>query len=821
VNWLLLNLGEFYHCNKGHPYPNPTNIPRQNKAAQQTSCVALSPDYHTSVSSQTTPSIAVGNMAPKVAQANSRVLGPLTRIVPAVPLVYLQKRKQAITPCENETVEIKDQAVEATISTLSPRLTPTPLPVEALLFDATPIIVNGSASEHTLENPQKFVERPNSVTSSIAPETEEEVLSTANTVSGASTHETTGKQTHALNSKARLTNFVDLSAEEKNQREASEGSELPSLASRSTFQMPPPFIPASQSQSNSTNQAHIFVPQHPRRQSQVQHAHPGAGTQVFSAYPESSNNSSPVPPASAGNAPPYPYQQQQQPYIGHNGPHTSNGSYTQYMSNGHPTRGPPPPPGFFPRPDNYLGQGPEGYVLRPLPPGFTGGYSPSLTPPSFDNHRPAVYDPSTPQSFQGSQASVTNEQDPACSSQYHAAVPNGTNGFVDESRQYPRPPRPHPTTGSHMQQPPNYMSYPVLPNPEHDSYDGLVYYLRNHFANPEFADWQIELRYTDDRAQPVRIPGHSLIFARSPKLKSLMEVQSQAKNGKTLLIESSDRYLRSDGFNMAIERLYGGRLMSARDDYEPTTGQSYFATNELSTQRFETALGYAVAGCILDLHIVTSRGLQVASEFISWQTIEKAFDFAIDGGLLPHWVEHGEVTNTPTYGTPVGRLLSVALDFVSQNFPVNFHLDCSATEPIHNRRLPAITQDRAATQSKRLSSLKFGDHPGDHSVKYQNDDPISASLSRILLNLPFPLLKYALESDLLGANEGWAGRNHTIRDNAMRDLVKEREARRLKALSSISSTTELSSSFYEALHMCERAVLHDGVLQLDRKLEVS
>lgn len=738
-------------------------------------------------------------MAPKVAQTNGRGLGASRTIVPALPLVYLQKRKQPLTTRDKEKAksETKYEAGDTTISKPSPLSTPTPLPVEAILPEVTPVIVNGSTGEQSFEDSKQIVKGPQSVASA-APEKEEEAHIAASTVSEAYT--------------------VGEATEEKHQSEPSEPSEPPSSASRSTFHMPPPFVPASQSQSNSASDPNMFAPQHLRGQHQVHHAHPSAGSQMFGAYPESSNNSSPAPPASAGNAPPYPYQPQ--PYIGHHGPHASNGSYTQYMANGHSARGPPPPPGFYPRPDNYIGQGPEGYVLRPLPPGFTNGYSPSMTP-AFDTHRPAVYDPSTPQSFQGSQASVPNEQEAGFSNQYNAAVPNGANGYVDEGRQYSRLPRLPPVTGSHGQQPSNYITYPVVPNPEPDNYDGLVYYLRNHFANPEFADCHLELRYSDDRAHPIRIPGHSLIFARSPKLKSLMESQVQSSSGKFLLIESSDRFLRSDGFNMAIERLYGGRLMSARDDYEPTTGQSYFATNELSARRFDTALGYAVAGCILDLHVVTSRGVQVAAEFISWQTIEKALDFAIDGGLLPHWMEPGEISNTPTYGTPVGRLLSMALDFISQSFPANFQLDPSAAEPAHNRRLPTVPQDRVATQNRRLSSLKFGDHPGEHGVNHQVDDPVSAILSRILLNLPFPLLKYALESDLLGANEGWAGRNSTVRDNAMIVVVKERESRRLKALASILSKTDLSSAFYEALHMRERTVLHNGILELNRKLEIS
>ena len=558
--------------------------------------------------------------------------------------------------------------------------------------------------------------------------------------------------------------------------------------------MPPAFVPAGHNPPNNFTDSvqfpppNMFTGHYP-----LHHAHPSSGSLVFGGYPES-NNSSPAPPHSAGNAPPYLFQQQQ--HISGHGPHPSNGSHTQHMSNGHSHMGPPAPPGYYPRHENFLNHGPiqDNYARRQMVSfGPPDGFSPSPTPPGFDPQQPA-YNPATPHSFHGSQSSVPNEQESApFYGQYPTAViSNGSNGHIDEVHLVQQP-RPKPRSDSRQLTPATQNNYSVeqqqAEQVQVDNYDGLIFYLQSQFADAELADYVLELRYSDDHAPPVRIPGHNLIFARSPKLKSLMQAQAQESNGltvKSLFIESNDRFLRSDGFWMAVQRLYGGSLLDLGAASMHNLPQNAGQTTSVAgtpAERFDFALGYAAAGHILGIPPVVGRGLEIASMLVSWDTVEKALDFALDGGLESQWIFDGQqeqLMSTSTYGPNANVLIFSALNFLIQAFPPNFEFDPSIGEPTYNRRLPQVPEARPSALNSRLSFIKFGDHPSEESVTTNFESAIPVTLSKILLNLPFYLLKYVLESPRLGNVEGWA--NNTLRQKVLHAVIEERERRRHKVL---------------------------------------
>jgi hypothetical protein len=534
----------------------------------------------------------------------------------------------------------------------------------------------------------------------------------------------------------------------------------------------------------------------------MHHAHPSAGSLRFGGYPES-NNSSPAPPPSAGNLPPYPFPQHAHHNVGRHGPHHSNGG----MSNGYSPMGPPPPPGYhYPRPDGMMNHGPgaDNYARRQMghfaPP---EGYSPSATPMGAENYRYPPFDPSTPHSFHGSQSSAPNEHDSG-SAFYHqytnsTAVVNGSNGHINDVQVFQQPrhksrhaPQAGPPISSGFH--PTHMA-PPPPMPE-ERYDGLVQYLQNQFADPAFADYTLELRYSDDRAPAVRIPGHNIIFARSPTLKSLMVSQQKEANGdgisaKTLFIESDDRFLRSDAFWLAMQRLYGGPLLDLNQisalNGAPGT-QVHSPASETFSDRFDLALGYAAAGHILQIPPAINRGIEIAAQSIYWNTLERAFDFALDGGLDCSWTLQpaAEQGRSPsTYGPTVNLLLQSALNWTITNFPPTFELDKSVGDFTHNRRLPEVPpDDRPKTHNPRLSSIKFGDHASDETLRYTTNGDENTILSKLLLNLPYYLLKYVLESSRLGNVQGWA--TSALRQKTMRAVVGEREMRRLKVKSNIN-----------------------------------
>jgi hypothetical protein len=534
---------------------------------------------------------------------------------------------------------------------------------------------------------------------------------------------------------------------------------------------------------------------------QTHNAHPSVGSLVFGGYSDS-NNSSPAPPSAGGAqhfAQPHHDSGRAQVYTNGNNVHT--------LSNGCSPIGPSGPGGYYPRQDTYMAPNPsaETYSRRQMAYfGPSDGYSPSGTPSGIENQRFPPYDPSTPRSFHGSQSSAPNEQDgngvPPYTQYATAVISNGSNGHVEDVHLYHQA-RPKGRTGSQSvalgqgNHAPPVMVQPPMP-PAMDNLDGLIGYLQSQFADPKFADYTLELRYSDDRATPVRIPGHNLIFARSPRLNSLMTAQARdpSTNGLTLralLIETEDRFLRSDGFWMAIQRLYGGPLLDP--------GVTMLASSHLSStlpgtpaDRFEIALGYAAAGHILQMPPVVRRGIDIACQFVSWLTLEKALDFALDGGLDSQWTgDVHDISYQSTYGPDVNRLIHSALNFIITMFPPNFELDTTVPEPTHNRRFPLVVDARPITPNPRLSSIKFGDHPSEDTIRAGSSNPTTYTLSKILINLPYQLLRHVLESPHLGNVHGWA--TATLRQKVMHSIIEERERRRNKVLHSKVPNLERSN----------------------------
>jgi len=449
--------------------------------------------------------------------------------------------------------------------------------------------------------------------------------------------------------------------------------------------------------------------------------------------------------------------------------------------------------------------------------GPTDGYSPSVTPSGFENYRTRTptHAPSTPHSFHGSQSSVPNELEngpPFYGQGPTAVISNGSNGQIDEVRLYQQPRQKPRTDSQHIA--PAQGNYAVVPPPtQADTYDGLLYYLQNQFADAELADYTLELRYSDDHAPPVRIPGHTLMFARSPTLKALIQAQGQENNGsfKTLLIESNDRFLRSDGFWMAVQRLYGGPLLdpgTAAIHQLPRTARQLAPVPGTPADRFDLALGYTAAGHILGIPPVINRGAELAGMLINWDTVEKALDFALDGGLDAQWsYSTKEETKSPsTYGPAVNMIIFSAMTFLITNFPPNFDLDTSVRELGQNPRLPPVREDRPAPLNPRLSLIKFGDHPSEESVRSESGGSVSVTLSKVLLNLPFHLLKYVLESPRLGNVEGWA--NISLRQKAMHAVIEERERRRLTALRSAYVPEKTKDRFDDTVRWQEAVSPH-------------
>ncbi|KAI9729406.1 MAG: hypothetical protein M1818_008535 [Claussenomyces sp. TS43310] len=679
-------------------------------------------------------------------------------IVPAIPLPYIQKRKKQVvtTPRVDEVIAASPvvETVAASSTTFHPPTNASP--------DAT-AATSGTVATPTPDKPATL-----SVEADVKESNTEDQQSPAET----------------------------LQVQESQLVHPVASSDSHSSGSRSTHNMAAPFVLANANQSNLPSTDHVRFPRQAQFTGQappMHHTHPSASSLVFGGYPESTN-SSPAPPMSANGS----QQHQYQPY--HDGgrvqaPKYPNGGHMHNISNGFSLMGPPGSSGPYQRPDAFVNHngGPENYARRQMVSFGPGEGVPPTGVQYAESQRFPQFDPATSQSFHGSQSSAPTEQEvggPAFYTQ-HAVAGNGINGHTEDIRLYHQP-QPKVRTGS---QPvavgqghyaPQSISQPPMPNV--DNLDGLLGYLQAQFAEPQFADYILELRYSDDRATPVRIPGHNLLFARSPALKKLMTAQAQESTtdgltSRTILIQSDDRFLRSDAFWMAVQRLYGSPLLVPG----ATTSVVHSASQPPSTlpgtlaDRFDFALGYAAAGHLLQMPPVVNRGIDIASHFVNAQTVEKAFDFALDGGLDSQWtLEPNQNSFSPsTYGPDVNMLLHSALNFTITSFPPNFEFEKSVSNPALHARLPTVPDVRPTPSKHRLSNIKFGDHSFEEeevTPPLANNSPLNITLSRILLNLPFQLLKYVLESSRLGNVSGWA--TASLRQKVMHSVVEEREKRR-------------------------------------------
>ncbi|KAH8729769.1 hypothetical protein BGZ61DRAFT_491974 [Ilyonectria robusta] len=553
----------------------------------------------------------------------------------------------------------------------------------------------------------------------------------------------------------------------------------PPAVSPSRYQMPPSFQPANRPLAMAANgdmpRAHRpHVPNGPL----MHQPHPSNGSIHFGTFHGSTRDSSPAPPHSGGIAPPpgMPGPDGRPPYMGHG-------------ANGFP---PMMPYGADMGPvttfDNYG---------RP-----SMGYPPMDSYPGYGNN----FGPSTPHSFHDSQTSGHPED--GMYGQYQPGpVRNGAPGHGEDSPNHPgrmfggpEYPRMMPNHG-----PPPHMMPPT------DEADGLVGHLQQQFGMPEFADCILELRYMDDRAPPVRIPGHRILLTRSIELAGLLAKQPQTSpelpSLPTVHLETKSKWIRSDTFYLAAQRLYGLPLFSVPP---PPAGvkQGDVADAGSAIERLDFSLSYAAAGHLLSWEPVVRRGCEIAIQLINWQTMERALEFALE--------DHIDMGSHDTYkyGDGSRAILNETVNFIINNLPPNFILDTSIAEPEYLRRLPSYPTPPATPmaqkhsppaiargtslhlnrnrRSQQVTGIQFGDlsmsdgknsATGNREASQLPPPPSHAIISRVLLNLPFTLLKMALESSGSNNVNGWTNPEH--RHRILKDVVTERERRRLLAVDAI------------------------------------
>jgi hypothetical protein len=445
---------------------------------------------------------------------------------------------------------------------------------------------------------------------------------------------------------------------------------------------------------------------------------------------------------------------------------------------------------------------------------------PMLASPTVDGYPPALmnhHGPPTPHSFHGSQSSMHAEENGFV----HYPVMNGHNGYpthpISQQQQH------MPTIDPHMGALQTVAGGPLsgfgISRMQFQTLD----FLQRGIDHADFSDCTLELHIikkspsTDPPGPqpsqaPLRIPCHRFVLAQSPTLKHILQTGGTSPDG-VLRLELQDNYLRPEAFYFSIRTLYGWDF---GDHFLP----AYHIPQGIKDE-FDLALGYAAAAKYLQLPLVHAKAIRYAwRRLLHWETIEEACAFALPGAIFGYPMRH-DISSPTADHFSVAELLEGIMAFIVNRLPPNFTLDTTVGDcgfsrlPLSSptpptRAMPAIahgmsgpgrgshSRNASSVQAQmprnprfsanpRLSQIQFGDlgvaGPGDQgtaAVAVHLPTPGDAILSRILLNLPFSLLKQVLEHPGLGKAAGEL--SNQARHDIISNIIAEREARRLRTV---------------------------------------
>lgn len=426
--------------------------------------------------------------------------------------------------------------------------------------------------------------------------------------------------------------------------------------------------------------------------------------------------------------------------------------------------------------------------------------------------------PSTPRSFHGSQSSLQQDDIAAYQQQLPGALPSGLSPDGIPPRPFqnhmPRPMNPPPQMMHHTS--PMAMGY------NNSQAVGITGFIQQAWLNGQYVDCVLEVR--DRRGLADRFLAHHLVLAQSPTLNSLLMEQGlppfpfslTPRPPLTLFLNTDNKWFWTESLKLIVHSLYGFPYPNPNPQGPLNDLDASFLIGPPS-RGLGVSLSYAAGGHILGISQVLTRGAELATRHLEPRTVDTAMAFALEDYADKGTHEHFK------YGDGSKIILHAIVAFVDSNLPPAFHLDVSGTsEGVEYARLP---YDLASTPKPHPANVKgnvvghlskgsnaqkqLNIQFGDLSVNAQGQEDKSsftATLSRILLNLPFSSLKLLAEAGPESTAEN--------RLRAVQMAVKEREARRLRALDAVvSGTTPNADAVREMLQSPEpKQNTHWGVL---------
>lgn len=402
--------------------------------------------------------------------------------------------------------------------------------------------------------------------------------------------------------------------------------------------------------------------------------------------------------------------------------------------------------------------------------------------------------PPTPHSFQGSQSSAQAEEQ-----SYSRYPPMNAHSSYPAQRMAPPPPE---------------INYPFqqeetmdfLRQQYHDDALRDCYLSVQFAANKDFWDHP---EYSRLDFSP-KFPGHRLMFARSPLLLGTMKQQGMKE---CIQLKLSNEYVRPDVFRYVLDTLYGWYWL----DRPFPSDLPYRDPRD----EFKTALGYISTARYLRLGSLEVAAAHRASMLLDWGTIETAARFISESAIF----------SAPAANSGSVVFINAVVGWLARNFLSNFVIDINAghfgfprlPEPSPSplpkaeadSRQPSKAQvqmprDSRIPSNPRLSQISFGEIA---SVENQQSFPSlfpntghsqvprleHTILSRILLHLPFEILKVVVEHPYLAELQG-----EYTRDQRLAMVTKIIEARESLRLRAVDKTSERLQPFHKRLETASK-----------------
>ncbi|KAJ5172590.1 hypothetical protein N7492_005183 [Penicillium capsulatum] len=334
-------------------------------------------------------------------------------------------------------------------------------------------------------------------------------------------------------------------------------------------------------------------------------------------------------------------------------------------------------------------------------------------------------------------------------------------------------------------------------------------HLQNLFQTASFADMQITLRPgPEPNCPPVVFHVHKAIVSAFPYLRDVLQAKSLlAEPIHAIDAFSGPAFTSAWAFRTALTTVYGGQLVCIDDIRSHTLAglglpdNGAFGPYPFNLVRAQTdfTLCYAVSGAFLGNNEIAERGVRMAIDMLSWDTVETVLNFGmtVENFMItcPDLVYHSPTSgNTPIPGDgprPVDprmehvhefkyvwarMAMDAAVQFIATNMTPDFKLYLRGQANFTPARIPAALHTLPGSQCTdfRLEQIQFGRMPSIASQRPTRADILVPS--GLFLTLPFEMFVALIEALKVQTNPD------VMSVSLMKRIVAERESRRVHAL---------------------------------------